>query len=429
MSRLDVLNDATPIRHYRWIAWVVVLLLSAFVIWANFARLEEVSIATGEVIPSGETKVIQHLEGGIIERIHVADGDIVTAGQPLVQLDLLSTQASQDELEVSLDSLIIQRARLQAEADGAEPMFPPEVAARRPEIARQELAAFEARRSELESTIEVLKSQVRQRQNEIEEAQRRRNGLRDQLVVAQERLTMAEDLLPQQLVSRIDYLEAQQTVERLQTDLDAIGPAITRTRDALIEAQQRVQEKERGFRREALDELNKREVEIARVREALLRASDKTRRTEIVSPIDGVVKNLAYNTIGGVVRPGDAIMEIVPTSDKLVIKGRLNPIDIGYVRVGQPAVVKLSTYDYARYGGLEGEVTYISADNFTTQDGETYFEVRAATDKSYLGDSENEFPIAPGMQATIDIHTGEKSVIEYLLKPVLKLKTEAFRER
>jgi len=429
MSRLDVLNDATPIRHYRWIAWVVVLLLSAFVIWANFARLEEVSIATGEVIPSGETKVIQHLEGGIIERIHVAEGDIVTAGQPLVQLDLLSTQASQDELEVSLDSLIIQRARLQAEADGAEPMFPPEVAARRPEIARQELAAFEARRSELESTIEVLKSQVRQRQNEIEEAQRRRNGLRDQLVVAQERLTMAEDLLPQQLVSRLDYLEAQQTVERLQTDLDAIGPAITRTRDALIEAQQRVQEKERGFRREALDELNKREVEIARVREALLRASDKTRRTEIVSPIDGVVKNLAYNTIGGVVRPGDAIMEIVPTSDKLVIKGRLNPIDIGYVRVGQPAVVKLSTYDYARYGGLEGEVTYISADNFTTQDGETYFEVRAATDKSYLGDSENEFPIAPGMQATIDIHTGEKSVIEYLLKPVLKLKTEAFRER
>ncbi len=429
MSRLDTIADSTPVRHYRFVGWAIMALLTAFLVWAQFATLEEVSIATGEVIPSGEVKVIQHLEGGIIEQIFVHDGAHVTAGEPLVQLDLVSSQASEDELEVSLDALLLARARLEAEASGEDLQFPEDVAARRPEFARQESQSFEARRSELESTIGVLKEQVNQRKDDLEEANRRQSGLRDQLAVARERLTMAEDLLPQQLVSRVDYLEAQQTVERLQTELAAIGPAITRAQAALNEATQRIAEKEKSYRREALGELSQREVEIARAREALLRASDKTRRTTIVSPIDGVVKNLQYNTIGGVLRPGDSIMEIVPTADNLVIQGHLNPIDIGYVRVGQHAVVKLSTYDYARYGGLEGEVTYISADTYTTQQGETYFEVRAETDKNYLGETEDEYPISPGMQATIDIHTGKKSVMEYLLKPVLKLKTEAFRER
>ena len=171
-------------------------------------------------------------------------------------------------------------------------------------------------------------------------------------------------------------------------------------------------------------------LQIARMRETLSEASDRVKRTEIRSPIDGVVKNLRFNTIGGVVRPGEAIMEIVPIGDKLVIQARLSPIDRGYVQEGQKAVVKISTYDFVRYGGLTGQVAQIAADtNTDSATGQPYYEVIVRTDKTFLGDKAGEFPITPGMQATVDIHTGSRSVLNYLIKPILKLRHEAFRER
>jgi adhesin transport system membrane fusion protein len=204
---------------------------------------------------------------------------------------------------------------------------------------------------------------------------------------------------------------------------------VRRSQGALAEARERLREVELGFRREALEQLSQNERDVARIRETLTKATDQQRRTQITSPIEGVVKSLRFNTIGGVVRPGDPIMEIVPTSDKLVIEAKLDPRDVGYVRVGQAAVVKLSTYDFARYGGLDGTVIYLSADSYTMPDGRTYFRVQAETDKTYLGAEPGDLPIRPGMMATVDIHTGRKAVITYMLKPVLRLKSEAFRER
>ena len=170
-------------------------------------------------------------------------------------------------------------------------------------------------------------------------------------------------------------------------------------------------------------------MQIAQANETLIKATDQVFRAEIRSPIDGIVKSLRYHTIGGVVSPGEAIMEIVPTGDNLVIAAKLNPADIGYVRAGQPAVVKINTYDFVRYGGLDGEIIYLSADSHTDNEGATYFQVVALTTKTYLGDQPDDLPITPGMQAQVDIHTGSKSVMHYLLKPVLKLKSDAFRER
>jgi adhesin transport system membrane fusion protein len=231
------------------------------------------------------------------------------------------------------------------------------------------------------------------------------------------------------LTPKIDHLMLQREVEQLDGELKTLGAGIPRAQAAHAETRERLNEERIKFRRIALEELGRIEVAIAQTRETLARATDKVLRTEIRSPIDGIVKNLRYHTIGGVVRPSEPIMEIVPTLDSLVVEAKLNPTDVGYVRVGQPAVVKISTYDFVRYGGLDAEVIHLSADSDTDANGQTYFRVVAQTEKAYLGERPGDLPIAPGMEAQLDIHTGRKSVFTYLLKPILKLKSEAFRER
>jgi adhesin transport system membrane fusion protein len=225
------------------------------------------------------------------------------------------------------------------------------------------------------------------------------------------------------------HLRLQAEVENLEGELQGLGPALPRARAAVAEAQQRLREGEARFQRQAREELGETEQSIARLRELLAEATDQRQRAEIRSPIAGVVKKLRYNTIGGVVAPGEPIMDIVPTGDKLVIAARLNPTDRGYVEVGQPAVVKVTTYDYARYGGLKGMVTQVAPDATVDKMGQTYFEVIVETERAYLGEDAGKLAITPGMQATVDIRTGSRTVMQYLIKPVLKLREEAFRER
>ena len=275
----------------------------------------------------------------------------------------------------------------------------------------------------------MLAEQARQREHLVAELSAKRTSIGHDLVLMREQLAMSSDLLKDGLTPKIEHLKVKRQVERLEGERAVLNEGIPRADAALAEMRQRIKEERIKFRRVALEEIGKIELRIAQTREGLARATDELARTEIRSPIDGVVKSLRYHTIGGVVRPGDAIMEIVPTGDKLVIEAKLNPTDIGYVRIGQPVVVKISTYDFVRYGSLEGEVIDLSPDTHVDQNGETYFRVIASTDKAYLGDEPGDYPIAPGMQAQIDIHTGSKSVLAYILNPVLKLKSNAFRER
>ncbi|MCG8511718.1 MAG: HlyD family type I secretion periplasmic adaptor subunit, partial [Rhodospirillales bacterium] len=221
----------------------------------------------------------------------------------------------------------------------------------------------------------------------------------------------------------------KEETEAVDAEINALRPSIPRAQAAVDEANQRAREEEIRFRREAQEELVKAEQSIARIRELLSEATEQKIRADIRSPINGIVKNLRYNTIGGVVQPGEAIMEIVPTGERLIIEAKLNPTDRGYVAIGQPTVVKISTYDFARYGGLDGAVTMVAPDTSTDEEGTPFFRVLVETDKTYLGRTTGELPIIPGMEATVDIHTGSRTVIEYLVKPVLKLRHEAFRER
>jgi adhesin transport system membrane fusion protein len=229
-------------------------------------------------------------------------------------------------------------------------------------------------------------------------------------------------------MARMEHLKLQSEVESLEGELGSLGPALPRARAAVAEADQRLAELDIRFRREAQDSLGSCEEQIARLTELLAEAADQGRRAEIRSPIDGVVKKLRSNTIGGVITAGEPVMEIVPTADKLVVAARLDPADRGLVSAGQPAVVKVTAYDFVRYGGLDGRVVQVAPDASQDPSGRPYFPVVVETDRAHLG-ADKRLPITAGMQATVDIHTGSRTVLQYLLTPVLKLRGEAFRER
>ncbi|MEX2311720.1 MAG: HlyD family type I secretion periplasmic adaptor subunit [Rhodospirillales bacterium] len=428
-DKLDMMLNHNPLPGWRLLAWPVMLLLAIGVTWANFAKLDEVSIATGEVVPAGRIKVVQHLEGGIIQEIYVSEGDVVREGQTLLQLDLASSGTNQEELQVRYDSNVLVKARLIAEATGNELVFPEDVAKRRAAIVSAQRQAYEARRRELSSTVQVMREQVKQRELEVEELTARSRAVETNYKLASERLKMSKSLLAEGLTAKMEHLQLEAEVENLDGEMKSLRPSLPKVMAAVEEAKQRQQETESRFRREAQDQLGKIEEDIARVTELLSKATEQGFRAEIKSTINGVVKNMRYNAVGNVVKPGEPIMEIVPTGDKLVVEAKLNPIDRGYVTVGQAATVKISTYDFARYGGLKGAVIRVAPDSTTDEDGVPYFRVVVRTDKNYLGTNEGDLPITPGMQATVDIHTGKKSVMDYLIKHVQKLRDEAFRER
>lgn len=430
MSRLRDLATHYPLSDWRPAGRVVMALLTLLFIWSCFARLDEVATAPGEVVPEGKVKVIQHLEGGIVREILVHEGSIVKAGQTLMQLDLPVSAVNKDELQVRIDGLELARARLTAEAEDKPLNFPEAEAKRQPALVEAERRSHEARLQNLQATLSVLQQQERQRVLEIQELQAKQRSVNSSLGLAHEKLTMSTNLLKDGLTSKMDHVQAQNDVEALEGQADALRSSVPKAQAALEEARSRMEEEKVKFRRTAQAELTEAELNLARTKEMMVQASDQARRSTVTSPTDGIVKSLRQNTIGGVVRPGEAIMEVVPINDRLNIEAKVPPADRGYVAVGQTSVVKISAYDYTRYGGLTGKVVMVAPDTTTGTEAnaQPYYRVVIQTDKSALGEH-GEYPITPGMLAQVDIHTGSRSVLRYLFTPVLKLRHEAFRER
>lgn len=433
LKRLDDLIAHHPLPSWRPVAWPVAILLASFVAWSFVARLDEVAVAQGAVAPQGRVKIVQHLEGGIIAELFVGDGAVVAAGDPLVRLDLATSGVNRKELEARLDGELLRRQRLSAEA-ADEPWSPAtdaqdQAARRQPALADAERRAFAARRRELEAAQSVISAQIRQRALAVDELVARDLAAKHNLALARQRLKMSEALLVDGLTARVEHLKLRAEVESLQGEVRSLAPAIPGARAAVTEAEQRLGELDVRFRREAEQQRGASEQAIAQLRELLAEADDQNRRAVVASPIDGIVDNIRTTTIGGIVAPGQALMDIVPTSGRLVIEAKLRASDRGYVHEGQPALVKISTYDFVRYGAVKGTVARVAPDAATSEHGMPYFPVIIETERSYLGDDKNKLPITSGMQATVDIHTGSRTVVDYLIKPVLKLRDEAFRER
>jgi len=429
----DIFNDdtrkgmrgASRVAHIMLVT--IVLFFVAFLTWAYNATLDEVTRGEGRIIPSSQTQTVQHLEGGIISEILVREGRIVDQGQPLMRIENKTADAELAEKSKQYVNLLATGARLEAEAAGADTVrFPSEVTDQAPELAIAEQRLFERRRDQLRQQVQILQDQRAQKRQELQEMTGKRGQVQKQLDLAQEELAILKPLVDQGVSPRIDLIRLQQKIEDLNAEIETATLAAPRIRSAVSEAQRRIEEKSASFQTEAQQELNVTRVEASRLAEDISAGVDRATRTEVRSPVKGTVNKILINTIGGVVRPGDDLFEIVPLEDALLVEARIKPSDRAQLYPGLKAVVKLSAYDFSVWGGLDAELVDISADTITDEQGETFYRIRLRTDETSLGEDK---PIIPGMTGAVDILTGEKTVLQYLLKPILKAQQNALRER
>ncbi|MGL5116588.1 MAG: HlyD family type I secretion periplasmic adaptor subunit, partial [Beijerinckiaceae bacterium] len=406
---------APPRRLYGLTVLASAGLLSAFVGWAWFATLDEFTIGQGKVVPARKVQLVQNLEGGIVRAIHVREGQTVGEGDLLMSIDPTSTGAQLEEAREKTTALAGMMARLDAELKGHEPVFPADIHMRRPDLIANETALFRSRKAEREGALAGLDLQIRQREQEVIETKAKASNLASGLEIAQRELGLIRPLLASGAAARIEVIRAEGRVNDTEGLLKAAQLALPRIEAALAEAKGRREEKGEAFRAEALGKLSQAEGEFASLTQVIRGAQDRFRRTEMTSPVHGVVKTVHVTTIGQVVQPGLSTVEIVPLDDTLLVEAQVKPQDIAQLRPGLDAMVKLTAYDFTIYGGLDATLEHIGADSVTTDKGETYYVIRVRTKRNALAHAGRDWPIMPGMVAEVEIKTGRKTVMQYLV--------------
>ncbi len=422
-----VLMGASRSSHL--ILAATVLFLVVALLWAANATLDEVTRGEGKVIPSSKIQIVQNLEGGILERILVREGELVERDQPLLQLDDTRFSSTFRETRLKYLALLAKSARLQAEANNQPLQIPEIVWQERGDLARNEVALFESRAVELESNLSILREQESQTGHELAELRSKKNKIARSYELVRQELVMSEPLADEGAISEVEILRLKRSVNDLRGDLDASRLAIPRLQSAMEEMKDKIGDLEISFRTQARGELNEVEAELSGVEETLRSQQDRVSRTLVRSPVKGEVKQVKVTTIGGVIQPGMDLIEIVPIEGTLLVEAHVRPADIAFLRPNQDAQVKLTAYDYAIYGGLPAKLEHISADTITNEDGDSFYLIRVRTERSHLGTDDNPLKIIPGMTAVVDILTGEKTVLDYLMKPVLRAREMALRER
>jgi adhesin transport system membrane fusion protein len=412
----------------------IFIIATVFVFWSNYAVLDVITRGEAKVVPSSQTQVIQSLDGGILEEMKVRDGQTVEKGQPILIIRNDTAVASLAELTQRFYIATAAIARLQSEIDGVktadEIQFPADLVAKYPDKVNAEKGQFVVRAAQLRSQQATLNDEVAQRQQEVRAIDTKIKSARSLIGTAQKRLDNLIKLRAAGGAGENEVLEGQQQVQQFQADIDNASAERPAALAALQAAQSKMAEAVQTYRAQAAQEISKHQTDLSTVNESMKDAGAKVRRTEVLSPVKGTVKDIKIRTIGGVIQPAQDIMEIVPIEDNLLIEANIRPQDRGFIAPGQPAKVKITAYDFSIYGGLDGHVEDISADAIENEKKELYFRVRLRTDKNFMiGKEGQELPIIPGMTASVDILTGKKTVLEYLLKPILKAREQALTER
>lgn len=422
------LIEDTP-RLARLTIWALLGFILFALIWMALAQVDEVTRGTGKAVPSSRLQKIQNLEGGIVSELLVREGEVVNAGQPLLRLDDTRFASNVGETEADRLSLLASVERLKAQTENRPIKIPAEVLEKAPGIAANETALYNSRRQQLEQEVSGLQQQLTQRQQELREFQSKQGQQQNSLNLLQQEIRLSEPLIAQGAISQVEVLRLKRSEVETRGQLQQATLAIPRAQAAIQEVQQKIEETRSRYRSEALAELNKANTDLNRVQATGRALEDRVSRTLVTSPVRGVIQQLLVNTVGGVVQPGSDIVQIVPLDDTLLVEVQIRPQDIGFLHPGQEAVVKFTAYDYTIYGGLKAQLESISADTITDEKGNSFYIVRLRTDKNHLGTDEKPLLIIPGMVASVDIITGRKSILSYLLKPILRARGEAFRER
>ena len=417
--------------------WLLAAIIGFFLIalaWAWLAQVDEIARGEGKVITASQTQYVQNLEGGIIDKILVQEGDRVKKDQVLFQLDRVRFASAYREGQQGELGLRAKVARLSAEVQGTALTMPPDVVKNAPALADNEAAVHRARLGDLAGKNAVLREQLAQRTQEVVELQSRRERTEEQLEILKRELAITAPMVKEGAVSEVELLRLQRESTRIRADLDAATLAIPRARSAIEEARRKMQDNESQFRSQAAGELSAARNELAKVAEAVPGLEDRMARTLVRAPVNGVVKTIANKTPGGVVQPGTPMAEIVAVEDSLLVEVRIRPQDIAFVSVGQKATVKLAAYDYSIYGGVEGKLMYVSADSIQPQaqpgqSPEPYYVAHVRTLKPGVEYRGKLLPVIPGMSGQVDVLTGRRSVLYYLLKPLNKSMERALTER
>jgi membrane fusion protein, adhesin transport system len=425
-------HGGTP-RRATLLLVVIVAMFAGGIAWASWAELDEVTRGEGRVVPAGRNQVVQSLEGGIVEAIHVRAGDHVNKGDVLLRIDDTGFSSDLGELLAKEASLRTKLVRLRHELEGdasVPPDFPSELRELAPDTVAAELELYSIRRRSLAGQRSVLEERVQQRRRELAETAVNEARITANLELAREEEALKEPLAERGVVPRTDVIRLQREIADLEGQFAGSREQRPRLEAAIREAEGQVEELELRFREEAQAEFSQATAEFSIVRESMRSARDRVVRTEVRAPVSGIVNELNVNTIGGVVRAGENLVEIVPLEDLLRVEVKVRPSDIAFVHPDQPALVKISAYDFSIYGGLEGAVEKISADTSVDEDTrEVFYLVTVRTEDSELGSGAEKMSIIPGMVASVDIMTGKKTVLDYLLKPINKAREQALRER
>ena len=420
----DFFTDVSPHRTF-----VMLLLFSSIsvLLWAGFAKVDVIVRTEGQIIPAGKSQIVQHLEGGIVRKILVQEGQLVVAGQPLMELSDIQTRSNLGQEQSKLDALRGREARLLAELNGHNTIiFPKNL--NDPNVIRVETAAWQARRAQLAEEVQVLQAQGMQKKNELTETTSKRQNLLEELELAKKQHQVIDGLRRNNAASEMEVLEAQARIQRLKSQIAEATNAAPRLRSAQSESESRVKEAVARFRAEASSALTQVREELEKSSHEIGTNVDRLDRNIVRTPVAGLINKLNITTIGAVVRPSEILLEITPSDQRIVIQTRSNPNDRANLRRGLPARVRVGAYDYSTYGTFEGHVTEVSADTLSDEKGNRYYRVNVEVDVSTLMSRVRQPGVLmPGMAASADIAVGKRTILSYILSPLLKFRDGAFR--
>ncbi|WP_225775650.1 HlyD family type I secretion periplasmic adaptor subunit [Pseudomonas sp. Marseille-Q5115] len=423
------LIDDAP-RIVRLTIWGVILFFVFLIGWAHFAIIDEVTKGEGKAIPSSKIQKVQNLEGGIVAQIYVKEGEIVEPGAPLIRLDDTRFASNVGETEADRIGMALRVERLSAEVDDRPLNIPADLRKAAPKQAGDEEQLYRSRRQQMADEIGGLQAQLTQKQQELREFGSKQEQYRNSLSLLRQEIGMSEPLVKQGAVSPVEVLRLKRSEVETRGQLDATTLAIPRAQAAISEVQRKIDETRGKFRSDALTQLNEARTDLSKYTATAKGLEDRVSRTMVSSPVRGIIKQVLVNTVGGVIQPGSDIVEIVPLDDTLIVEAKIRPQDIAFLHPGQEAMIKFTAYDYTIYGGLKGQLQQIGADTITDEDKkQTYYLIRLRTDRNHLGPDDKPLLIIPGMVASVDIITGHKSILSYLLKPILRARAEALHER
>lgn len=452
--QLDFVDDGaaavllnTPTRA-RQLLWCTFAFFVVAIIWAAWAKLDEVTNGQGKVIPSRQLQIVQNLEGGIVKDIFVKEGQVVEEGQELMRIDdtrfrsdfrereqeLINLKGDVARLHAELASVKVQNDpklswRDQVEVNEVALTYPEQYEALFPEDAHRQHNAYEGAVNDVRNSLSIIGQQIEQKENEIFEINNKIRTLSRSADLASQELSMNQPLAKEGIVPKVELIKLERQANELRGELENARLLLPKQNALLRETILKRNDVALKFRVDAQKDLDERQSKLSQLEEGQVGLKDRVTRTSVVSPVKGTIKTIKVNTVGGVVQPGMDLVEVVPIEDNLLIEAKVLPKDIAFLRPGLPAIVKITAYDFAIYGGLKGTLEHISADTIQDEKGNAFYLVRVRTEKSYLGDGSKPMPIIPGMMASVDIITGKKSVLAYLMKPILRARQSALRER